>query len=117
MHPIFFSVAGEDTEFARSIWEKFTPDTIYLYSDSGEVGVRFWEEIERVELPAAECAVIFWSRYFLNNPGTQRELRLISTLFSRGHLARVLIIRLDGTGPSPTDGEDDEEVLAVYQFL
>ena len=70
MHPFFFSVSGEDTPFADAIWQRLASDQIYLYPKSGPTGARFWDEVERDELPFAKAAVIFWSSSFLKNKGT-----------------------------------------------
>ncbi len=96
-HPVFFSVASQDIVLAERIFERYTGDLIYVYTKSGKNGTWIWDEIEREELPFAKAVVIFWSKNFLNNEGTVRELALAASRFAKGQLREFTVIRCDDT--------------------
>jgi hypothetical protein len=94
---LFFSVSGPDTALAISIWERFPADQIYLYKKSQNTGEWMWTDIEPA-LAKARGLVIFWSKDYLQNEGTRRELLLASTLFGEySSLSHAILLRLDDT--------------------
>jgi len=94
MYPVFFSVSSSDVEFAQAIWRNLPQDWVYLYSESGQEGAEFWDEISRKELPLSKFFVIFWSENYVNAPGCLRELKQAAALVQNGILS-PLILRLD----------------------
>jgi hypothetical protein len=116
MHPVFFSVASHDLGVAKAVWSSFTANDIYLYSESGEEGAWFWEEIE-AELKQTRGIVIFWSANFVKNEGTTREIRFAAERFGANLLLReAIIVRLDDTPLTCPEGASPVIGL-VYQDL
>lgn len=121
-HPIFFSVASPDAEFAERIYERYAADLIYLYSKNGKNGAWMWSEIEKEELPFSQAFIIFWSRSYIKNSGTKRELKFARERLDSGHLRHFAIIRLDDaplfpSGTAETDEKCRELVELVAPFL
>lgn len=94
MYPIFFSVSGQNIEFAEETWNFFPDDWVYLYSKTGRHGVRMWDEIGLEELPNSKVVVVFWSKDFPDSPGCVREIKQAVTLYRSGSHIPV-ILRLD----------------------
>ncbi len=96
-YPIFFSVASQDIALAERIFEQYADGHFYLYSKNGKQAAWFWEEIEREQLPFAKAFVIFWSKNYVRNEGTLRELMLATDFFRERRLSDCVIIRCDDT--------------------
>lgn len=116
-HPIFFSVASNDVALAERLYNDFAGGLIYLYSQNGENGAWLWDEIERDQLPFAEGIVIFWSKSYLSNEGTRREIEFASKLFTERRLRECAIIRLDETPLFPDGDAYSDEEKAVFAHL
>jgi|GEM_PF-6349925 len=117
MHPVFFSVSGAETSLASKVWEKFPSNDIYLYSRSKDSGEWMWDDIER-ELSSANGIVIFWSKAYLANEGTRKELLRAKHLFGQyAQLRHALIVRLDDTPihASPSSSPADAETYSALQ--
>jgi tetratricopeptide (TPR) repeat protein len=115
--PIFFSFASSDAEKAAAIAGRFSGDTIYCYTQSGEEGADFWDEVERRELGNARGLVIFWSRHFVASVACRRELKLASDLLKSGSLRQAVILCLDDTPIVPMAGTPDAAQLEIYDHL
>lgn len=115
MYPLFFSVASHDLAFAEEIYLKFPADWIYLYSKTGEEGVKLWNEIAIHEIPNCQFFVVFWSKNFIEAPGCRRELELASNLINEGKIAG-LVIRLDDY-PLEWKSSFGEEAKVVFEAL
>ena len=116
MHPVFFSVASQDLNNAKSVWGNFAAHDIYLYSESGEEGAWFWDEIE-AELKQTRGIVIFWSANFIKNEGTTREIKFAADRFGANLLLReAVIVRLDDTSLTCPEGAPPE-IARTYQNL
>ncbi|WP_156360294.1 tetratricopeptide repeat protein [Sphingomonas sp. Leaf226] len=117
-HPIFFSVASPDVIFAEQIFNRYARDLIFLYSRSGKNGTWIWDEIEKDELPFSKAFVIFWSKDYVKNTGTIRELNFAGRQLEHGLLKDFAIVRCDDTpifeAEASTAGHDD---LAPFQAL
>lgn len=94
-HPIFFSVASQDVTFAERLYDRYARGLIFLYSKSGKNGTWIWEEIEKDELPFTKAFIIFWSRDYIKNVGTIRELHFAGRQLERGLLRDFAIVRCD----------------------
>jgi len=105
-HPIFFSVASDDVELAERIFARYARDLIYLYSKNGRNGTWMWDEIEKDELPFSKAFIIFWSKSYIRNTGTLRELVFAKAQLERGLLRQFAIIRCDNTPIILSDSDE-----------
>jgi len=112
---MFFSVSGKDISFADSTWEAFPDDWIYLYSKTGRLGVRMWDEIALQELPKAKVFVVFWSQNYPISDGCVREIVQAASLYRLG-LLKPVIVRLDDYPLSWRDGMG-EGLKPVFEAL
>lgn len=115
MYPVFFSVAGQDASFAENVWEAFPDDWIYLYTRTGRLGVKVWDEIALQELPKAKVFVVFWSKAYSASEGCAREIIQAAALYRLGLLTPV-IVRLDDYPLSWRDGME-QDLKPVFEAL
>lgn len=99
-HPVFISVASEDSDYARKIKGGFSDDTAYFYEQTGIEGADWPEEIEE-EVQFCECFVILWSANYIQKNWTLRELAIAAKRIASKTLRSWLIIQIDDTSLSP----------------
>lgn len=115
MYPLFFSVSHQNLLFAEKVWEGFPDDWVYLYSKTGRLGARMWDEIDLQELPKARVFVIFWSRDYPLSGGCVREIEKAANLYKL-RMVEPVILRLDDSPIFWKDGMD-EGLKPVFQSL
>lgn len=110
--PIFFSVASQDIALAERIYENYPEGLFYLYTKNGKQNAWHWDEIEKEQLPFAKSFAIFWSRHYLRNEGTARELILAADFFREKRISDCIIIRCDNT---PLFASEFSEALSEHE--